>query len=216
MERLERWRFLRFGWVAVLALGLLAGCDGGGGGGGSADVGDNDANTVLCLGDSITQGRCAPAGAPYPSRLADLSGKNVVNAGVCGERIESTAARAPGLLAKNKPGYLCVLIGANDASFGTDAFGFGEDLRGIIQAAKAQKTVVLVGTITPTVGPHAYSNGGVDDLNAVIRQVVKEEGAKLVDINKEFGGDPALLQDDGLHPNDAGTQLIALAFNDRI
>ena len=202
---------------AAFAAAWLCSCDGGGGGGGgSADVGDNDKNTVVCIGDSITQGRCAPAGDPYPTRLAALSGKNVINAGVCGERSFSTAARAPGVLAKYKPGYMCLMIGANDASFGDDPVAVGEDIRSIIQAAKAQKTIALVATVTPTFGSHEYSNGGVDHINNVIRQVVKEEGARLVDVNKEFGDDASLVQDDGLHPSDSGTQLIALSFNDKI
>lgn len=203
--------------TAACAAAFLCSCDGGGGGGGgSVDVGDNDKNTVVCIGDSITQGQCVPAGAPYPSRLAGLSGKNVINSGVCGERSFQTAGRAPGVLAKTKPGYMCLMIGANDASFMDDSNAVGEDIRGIIQAAKAQKTVPLVATVTPTYGSHGYSNDQVNRINEAIRRVVKEEGATLVDINKEFGNDPSLIQDDGLHPSDSGTQLIALSFNDKI
>jgi lysophospholipase L1-like esterase len=92
----------------------------------------------------------------------------------------------------------------------------GEDIRSIIQAAKAQKTIPLVATLTPTYGPHGYSNGQCIKISSVIREVVKEEKAILVDLEKEFGSDPSLIQDDGLHPSDSGTQLIALSFNDKI
>ncbi len=210
------WRVVSNLVVVVFLVGVFASCDNGGGGGGKPDVGDNDANVVLCVGDSITQGRCAPAGAPYPSRLASLSGKKVINSGVCGAIVSEIKSRAFDQLAKQKPGYLCLMIGANDASRGTHVEDYTADLRSIVQRARAQKTVVLLATITPTDRGHEYSNHGVDILNTAVRQVAKEEGAKLVDINKEFGDDPSLLQSDGLHPSDAGTQLIALAFNDKI
>lgn len=49
-----------------------------------------------------------------------------------------------------------------------------------------------------------------------IRQLAKDEGIKLADLNKEFGTDRSLLQPDGLHPSDAGNQLMAMVFNDKI
>lgn len=206
---------------AVTAALWFASCDGGGGGGsdggGSSDVGSNDVNKVLCLGDSITHGGCAPAGAPYPSRLAGLTGKGVINAGVCGERSAATRSRAATLFDRHKPGYLCLLIGANDASFGYSPITVGENIRAIIQEAKIRKIIPIVATLTPTVGPHFYSNDDAFNISAQIRVVAKEEGAKLVDLQKEFGsGAAALLQEDGLHPNDAGNQVVAAAFNDKI
>lgn len=213
-------RSFLFRFLAAVAAGLLlSSCNDGGGddsGGGGGDTGDNDKNTVVCLGDSITEGRCAGAGAPYPNRLADLSGKNVINAGSCGEKSSGAASRAGGLLAKYKPGYMCILTGANDAIFG---FSVGEvegNIRTIIQACKANKTIPLVGTVLPMYDTHAYGEPEAAAYSEMIRKVAKEEGAKLVDLRKEFGSDRGLLQADGLHPSDAGTQLIALSFNDRL
>lgn len=210
---------LRVAAVSAAACWLMS-CDGGGGGGGgdsgTPDVGDNDVNTVVCIGDSITEGTCAPAGTPYPSRLAGLSGKNVVNAGVCSERSSDTAARAPGVMDRYKPGFLCVLIGANDATAGMSPEHVGENIRSIIRAAKARKIVPLVATLTPTYGEHKFSNDESIAISAQIRTVVKQEKARLVDLEAEFGTDAGLVQEDGLHPNNAGTQLIALSFNDKL
>lgn len=195
-------------------------CDGGGGGGddggGTPNVGDNDANTVVCIGDSITEGTCVPAGAPYPSRLAGLSGKNVINVGICSESSSATASRTPGVLDRYKPGYLCVLIGANDATAGMSPAHVGENIRTIIREAKARKIVPLIATLTPTTGDHVFSNDECTAISAYIRGVVKEEKARLVDLEAEFGTDASLLQEDGLHPSSSGTQLIALSFNDKL
>ena len=211
-----------FGVIAVAACSLFfVSCDNGGGGGNSsssprADFGSNDTNTILCIGDSITEGTCVPAGAPYPSRLGSLTGKNAINSGVCGERSDTTAGRAPGELAADQPAYLCLLIGANDAIHSYDQNFTGENIRSIIRAAKAQKTVPLVATLLPMVGQHAVYNSGADTISSTIRTVVQQEGAVLVDLEKEFGTDQSLLQADGLHPSDSGNQLIAMAFRDKI
>ncbi|MFH0909665.1 MAG: GDSL-type esterase/lipase family protein [bacterium] len=209
--------FLRFLTGLALAA-FLSACETGGGGGGSStpDVGDNDINTVVCLGDSMTDGECVPAGPPYPSRLGGLTGKTVINAGVCGEKTAAGASRVGGLLSKYKPGYLCILEGANDAIFDrptSDVVGY---LRSMVQAAKANNTIPIIATLTPMYDGHAFANGSAQDISAGIRQMAGEEGVRLVDLEAEFGSDRSLVQDDGLHPSDSGTQLIALAFNDRI
>lgn len=207
-------------WVTMMA-GLLAalvmtGCDDSGGGGGTPDVGDNDINVVVAMGDSITEGQCVPAGAPWPSRLGSLSGKTVINEGRCGERSAGGASRIAGVLAARKPGYVLINYGANDAIFNHTTETLAFHIRVMIQAAKANQSVVLVGTVLPMYDSHAFAAGKIPDYNAAIRQVAKEEGAKVVDLNREFGNERSFLQADGLHPSDSGNQLIALAFNDRI
>lgn len=201
----------------VLVLGsFLAACEDDGGGSSTPDVGDNDINTVVCLGDSITEGECVPAGPPYPSRLAGLSGKNVINQGSCGEKSGSGASRAGGVLDRYSPGYMCILYGANDAIFDRPTEDVVNNIRAIVQACKANQTVPIVGTLLPMYDGHAFAAGSARDISAGIRTMAKEEGARLVDLEAEFGDDRSLLQADGLHPSDAGNQLIALAFNDAI
>src|ERR1700690_3200785 len=101
-----------FAPVVRAAFGLtlaafLAACNTGGGGSSTPpDVGNNDINTVACMGDSITQGQCVPAGAPYPARLGSLTGKNVINQGVCGAKSSDGANAVNGVLSEFKPGYL--------------------------------------------------------------------------------------------------------------
>lgn len=204
--------------LALLFVSFLSACETGSSGGGDStpDVGDNDINTVVCFGDSITDGECVPAGPPYPARLGGLAGKNAINAGSCGEKTEHGVDRVGGLLSKYSPGYICILEGANDAIFDRPTGDVVNNLRSMVQAAKANKTVPLIATLLPMYDGHAFANGSAKDISAGIRQMAKEEGAILVDLEAEFGSDRSLLQEDGLHPSDSGTQLIALAFNDRI
>jgi acyl-CoA hydrolase len=70
--------------------------------------------TVLALGDSITAGAGAPAGADYPAQLAALSGWNVINGGVGGDTSAQALERLPALLVEHRPALVIVSIGGND------------------------------------------------------------------------------------------------------
>jgi lysophospholipase L1-like esterase len=206
MKRMGR----RFpGLLAIaLALGLTA-CEDGGGGS-KHDFGDNDPNVVVALGDSITAGY--PGGmVPYPSLLASMIGKTVVNAGVSGISSGQGASRAGGLLRRYRPGYLLIMLGSNDAIMGTDIGTTIERLRGIIGVARAQQTIPILSTIPPMYGPHALFAGNAEALNAAIRGLASQEKVKLVNAGGQLSSE-AYFVSDGLHPNQEGHQRIAKAF----
>ena len=71
-------------------------------------------STVLALGDSLTSGTGASAETSYPTVLAELTGWNVVNAGVPGDTSAQALARLPALLAEHRPKLVIVSIGGND------------------------------------------------------------------------------------------------------
>ena len=71
-------------------------------------------STVLALGDSLTYGTGASAVTGYPTVLAELTGWNVVNAGVPGDTSAQALARLPALLAEHRPKLVIVSIGGND------------------------------------------------------------------------------------------------------
>lgn len=71
-------------------------------------------STVLALGDSLTYGTGAVRESAYPARLAELTGWQVVNAGVPGDSSAQALARLPALLAEHQPRLVIVSIGGND------------------------------------------------------------------------------------------------------
>ncbi len=198
-----------------VGVAFFCGCEDSGGGGGE-DVGDNDRDLVICVGDSITQGyRCD--GAPYPSQLAAMTGKTVRNMGVAGMRAGGGASRISSQLGC-KPGYVCILYGANDAirDGGSSAPYVKESLRSIIVACKNNKSIPILATTPPLVRGHSLFDGGARAINIAIRDLAKEEGVKLIDLYKEFGDGEAYIGMDGLHPNAAGAKLIAKCFAEKI
>ena len=171
---------------------------------------------MVALGDGITEGICRPDGTPYPVRLRGLSGKDVINEGRCDERSGGGASRISGVLSRYQPGYIVILYGANDAiaGFGTDVVI--NNLRSMCNAAIANQTVPLLGTCLPMYGGFSSVNGRLQAYNASIRALAKELGIRVVDFEKEFGSERSLIQGDGVHPSNAGLQVMALAVNDRL
>ncbi len=173
--------------------------------------GNNDPARVLALGDSVTAGSTL-SGPSYPELIAVHSGKQVFNEGVGGALSSDGVNRIGQLLIAIQPGYVMILYGINDITHLGDADWTVSNLRTMIAVARANKTVPIVGTIPPR-----YRGDGVFDprhteLNTKIRAMALEEDVRLADIELVFNEDETLLQDDGVHPNAAGNQLIAVTF----
>lgn len=210
-----------FGTLASVSLitamlGSL-GCDGGGGGGGGdlGDIGANNPDVYIALGDSSTDGGNG-GGDPYPPRLAAITGKSVENHAAQNESTGNAAGKVGGILSSSKPAACCFMLGAIDLirNYGRD--NAIANLRSIIQQCKANQTVPVIATLTPMTGSHSTWAEEVKKLNADIRSLASSEGARLVDLESKFGSGEGLLMEDGLHPNEAGSQLMAEAFADAL
>lgn len=179
------------------------------------DFGANNPDVHVAIGDSITWG--VGADTSYPAILAGMLGKPVVNEGVPGERTGSGAARAAGVLADHRPGFLLILFGANDVIHGTDRALVIEQLRSMIQSARDNQTIPVLATITPHIFWRSDIWGAsVTDLNIRIRGLAFEAGVRLVDLERAFMGHPEYMLDDGLHPNNDGLAIIAAGFHDAL
>ncbi len=106
MFALTRRRFA----LAALGAAALAGC----GRKKSSAEAVPPGSTVLALGDSLTYGTGASPETSYPAVLAELTGWNVVNAGVPGDTSAQALARLPALLEEHQPRLVIVSIGGND------------------------------------------------------------------------------------------------------
>ena len=203
-------------WVlAMLAVGgLPAGCGGGGGGGlSNKHPGDNDVNVVVCFGDSLTDGVMCSC-LSYPTRLAGLIGKTVVNAGIHGTLAADNVGRAQSVIDQYHPGFMLILYGVGDIIHGFGAGSTAACVGQMAEICRQNNVVPVLATYPIPIGDHQAFANGTTLLNSRLRNLAADEDIECVELEKEFQADPTLYVDDGLHPNDAGTQIMALAFAD--
>ena len=102
--------------------------------------------TILAFGDSLTAGVGTDKQHSYPSVLARLSGRKVVNAGISGEVTEQGLARLAGVIAKTNPDLIILLEGGNDIIRNHNLQQTKQNLTAMIALAKEQGVqLVLIG-----------------------------------------------------------------------
>lgn len=205
---------LSFLLSTLLAVGL-AGCGGGGGDSGlqNKDPGSNDVKVVVAFGDSLTQGsecRCVP----YPARVAALIGKTVVNSGASGTLATENIGRTQTAIDRIHPGFMLILYGVNDVIHSEGIRSIADDLDQMVSICKTNHVVPVLATYPEPIQDHAIFAPRVLLLNQDIRELAQTRGIHCVDLEPEFAANPEFYEPDGLHPNEAGTQIIALAFAD--
>lgn len=222
-------RFMRR-WVLGLAIAMICslwtGCGGGGGGGlSNKNPGDNDVDVVVCFGDSITQGSECPC-VPYPARLSGLIEKTVFNTGIGGSQATSNVGRTQEVINKYHPGFMFILYGVNDVIHSQNLGSILSAVNQMVFICKQNNVVPVLMTYPMPINGHSLFSGGTLRLNDGIRQIAEAEEIECVDLEEEFssGDDPvipdlpmpdaALYMPDGLHPNDAGTQIMAISCAD--
>lgn len=198
----------------ALLLGLaLTGCETGGGGDSEPDYGTNNKDLYVAIGDSITHGSGLDnPDESYPDVLSGLLGKRVINEGLPGEEAWHGLDRFDEVLQTYKPGHILILYGVNDLIAGTGPEYIKSDLRQMIQLARANKTVPVLGTLTPVQGRYSDLYDRALLTSAAIRQLGAEEGVAVADLEAAFNNRSDLLIYDGLHPNAAGHRLMAETF----
>ena len=212
------WRNAMVGLTCGAVAWALTGCEHGGGGGGGGnlgDIGSNDPNVYVTLGDSITDGNNG-GGAPYPPRLATITGKTVINRATQGGSTEDALGEIGGILTDLKPAAVLFMVGSIDVIEGQNVDTSIGDLRSIIEQCKANHTVPVMSTLTPVLYSHIRFQSGIDRLNSAIRDLASSEGVRLVDMASKFGDGTKYLLPDGLHPNEEGNQVMAEAFADAL
>ena len=200
--------------MAILGVGFLSGCGGGEDSGSQslppADSAKTNSNVVVAFGDSITYGN-TPS---YPQILASLINKTVINAGVNGSLASENIGRARNLTEKYHPDFMLILYGLNDVLHGSQTTSAVAALAQMLSiCADAHVTPVLATYPEPILG-YAMFSPPVRLLNQGIRDLAAARGIQYVDLEIEFAADRNLYEDDGLHPNDEGSALIALSFAD--
>jgi lysophospholipase L1-like esterase len=195
-------------------------------------IGRNTPNRYLGFGDSITEGDSDFGDYTYrrllQSRLEGHFGvAEILNAGAGGTTTDQGAARIDDELFRNDPAFVLVVYGTNDWNACTTPQNcFTQNsMRSIVRSVKLKGAHAFVATIPPVnvgfddrVPPERQE--WVDDANELIRVVVREEGAVLMDVNAALteaaNGNFSALFEDHVHPNPAGYDIMAQAMFEAI
>jgi lysophospholipase L1-like esterase len=101
---------------------------------------------ILAFGDSLTVGVGTPPTTDYPTVLAKLSGRSVINSGVSGEVTAQGLFRLPEVIEQTDPQLIILLEGGNDILRNKDHRQIKQNLAAMIEYAQQNHIdVVLVG-----------------------------------------------------------------------
>ncbi len=159
--------------------------------------------TVLVLGDSLSAAHNIPVESGWVHLLDERLGKMVpkwtaINASISGETSLSGRNRLPALLQKYHPAVLVIELGANDGLRGLPLSNLRDNLAAMIELARRSKArVLLLGIELPVNYGPRYRDG----LRAIYAELARTQHTALVPFLLDgIALDPALMQDDGLHP----------------
>lgn len=170
------------------------------------------ANTILFLGDSLTEGLGVNKEDAFPKLVETLIQTElkkdiiVINGGVSGSTTSDGLARLQWYL-KKKPHIVFIALGANDGLRGLDLNQSQENLEEIIKyAQKSNAKVLLAGMlIPPNYGPE-YS----ERFKKMYEEIkVKYKLKSMPFLLDGVAGKIEFNQRDGIHPNEEGHKYIA-------
>lgn len=173
----------------------------------------NEQQNILFFGDSITAGLGVGPEQAFPALIRqkiDSLGWNftVQNGGLSGETTAGGLRRIDWML--QKPVDVFILeLGGNDGLRGIDLESTRRNLQQIIDKVQSRypdAAIVLAGMqVPPNLGPQ-YTR----QFRAIYPELAKKNDITLIPfLLEEVGGNPDMMQGDGLHPNARGHARIA-------
>lgn len=165
---------------------------------------------VLALGDSLTAGYGLRADKAFPAQLQAALGEHgvdakVINGGVSGDTSAGGLARLDWMLG-DKPDLVIIELGANDGLRGLDPAVTRDNLDRII--ARLRETgarVLLAGMVAPANLGARYG----EKFTSIYPALAQKHGTAFYPFFLDgVAMDPALNQEDGIHPTAEGVAVI--------
>jgi len=169
-------------------------------------------NTILFLGDSLTEGLGVSKDDAFPKLVENLIQSEleksiiVINGGVSGSTTNDGLARLKWYL-KKKPFIVFLALGANDGLRGLDLAESQKNLEEIIKyAQKSNAKVLLAGMLIPPNYGAEYS----EQFKKMYQEIkVKYKLKSMPFLLDGIAGKKEFNQRDGIHPNVEGHKYIA-------
>ena len=187
-------------FLAILFTAIAA-CGGGGTESSTSDS-STDVRKVVAVGDSIGIGFGGVAA--WPDLVRAKTGYEVINYSRGGRHAAFSGGTVRFAIDREQPSHVIIMLGTNDSNRGNiDAAA--NTMRQIVDYARSVGVIVIVGTVPPR-------NSRSRQLSRSYRAL----GVTIADIEAAFGSGAGLFQADGIHPNNAGEDVIANTFVDAL
>ncbi len=166
---------------------------------------------VAAFGDSISAGFGVEPGKSYPDdlqRLIDAAGYQfrIVNLGVSGDTTADGVERLQSVIAVH-PAVVILEFGGNDGLRGQPVTESARNMRKMVEALRATGAEVVVAGMTL---PRNYGPDYIAAFDKIYMDVAKEfRLVRIPFLLDGVGGNPTLMQPDGIHPNVVGAELVA-------
>jgi acyl-CoA thioesterase-1 len=165
-------------------------------------------DTIVCFGDSLTEGVGAEAGEEYPTILSRLLGIGVLNAGHRGDTTAQALERIHGSVLSKNPRLVILLLGGNDFLRQVPTGETRQNLKEIVRQIQAHGAMVAIAGIK--------LGFFTDEYGPIFEETAAEFGAIYIpQVMKGIFNDTKL-RSDQIHPNSAGYRLIAERIAERI
>jgi acyl-CoA thioesterase-1 len=161
---------------------------------------------ILVWGDSLSAAHGIPIESGWVQLLQQRLREQgypyaVVNGSVSGETTAGGLARLPAALAAHHPALVLIELGANDGLRGLPLEQMRANLRAMARRARESGAGVLLFEMRI---PPNYGATYTDGFRASFAEIARREGATLVPFFlAPIVAEPALFQEDGIHPTAA-------------
>lgn len=161
------------------------------------------ADTLLVIGDSLSAAYGMPAEQGWVQLMQQrldqqYPGWTVVNASITGDTTRGGLGRLPGALQRHQPDIVVIELGGNDGLRGFGLQRTEDNLRQMIQLARAEGAQVLLLGIKL---PANYGKHYGEKFHAIFSRLSRSEQVPLLDfLLQGIALNPAMMQADGIHP----------------
>ncbi len=156
-------------------------------------------NSIVCFGDSLTEGDGATDGMTYPYYLQQLTNIPVVNKGISGNKSQDGLDRIEDIL-QFKNSLIIVEFGANDWFQQIPISETKKNMEQIVDKLKEMGNIVVLVSV---------EDKQLRQLYILLKSLAKEKNILFINgVLHEFWNDKTLFSDN-VHPNSKGYKLVA-------
>jgi len=183
--------------------------------------------TMVCIGDSLTEGADIPKGHTWPALVSNALGIEVNNCGICGDTTAGMLARFYREVVAEQPAFVFIVGGTNDLWWGWAVNIIVGNLFSMVFQARHHDITPVIGLPLPVHIQVARQNefsppwDGYERFEEEMGRLIEtidrhatESEVALIDLHQPFASGSGeargdLFLPDGLHPNRAGHMTIA-------